>query len=448
MVIKLRIPQRIVAESATSPSFAVDEGAPDGGPSRRFPVQILIVRHRGVGRCPSPVSHRLPVCSASEGGAIHSTIMETGELHTVALLPWCTVEEPLSIDGVRIFPFERRGANSGVSNQDAEHIGRLMGLFRSGEDPIRSASVLHLEHKSIADPLAKDEMEQIFDAANALALAGLFGRRFFEDQSYCNTESFKCIVQNFNVRSNFIALTARRKDRGYVNIVPLSWSREGCPPHCVQLKSFNTDVELIHAIRKAFRHPKRGPAYRDAAFFFLHANTDAPNMPIEHECLGMVSALQRILDAGFKEDRLVQAVARRLEKFDLHSPEEYDLKSTLTAQGKGGEPLHIFWLRRLYWTRSSFGHGDRQSKKPWSPDAHLLLAAYFLPLMFKICLRDDGLRELTDDDLEALYAFPSLVGLKDPFAEDTHGLYRSIWLKTVHGASIRRSVEKSVKNAQ
>jgi hypothetical protein len=78
------------------------------------------------------------------------------------------------------------------------------------------------------------------------------------------------------------------------------------------------------------------------------------------------------------------------------------------------------WAKELYEERNVFSHHRRHKDVAtnWTPQQHLVLAAYAYPLTVKLLLERDNAYKLTSDDRGCCNALDALLDRWDPRAED------------------------------
>ncbi|MBI5528507.1 MAG: hypothetical protein HY897_19415 [Deltaproteobacteria bacterium] len=348
--------------------------------------------------------------------------MKKREWREMVVLPWLTLNERVTFNGIEFHPCARRKTpdrfkpyRTIIRNIISGYsVDTWSGVAVSGKDSCSETTVA--------------EFARILDAVNALAVCSISTNRFYEQ-----------IGENFN--SSYFEVHTRRFDHadpewradqyrkrewpgGVAGLAkctnahlngerpPASWrkrnERRFTVPFHVQLGNVCRfdDKGLLTAIEKAYRRADSFSRRLTSAInLFNEANTCRDTVREEWEIVLMASAIEHLLGANGNE-KVGERVGHYFGTYSKVtagcSKRATDLKYKNERRKKVefSWSLAQKWTQELYVLRSNYIHGAdvMKLKWGWSRQEHLVMGAYFFPLLIKAMLAHDGLYTMTDGD--------------------------------------------------
>jgi hypothetical protein len=339
----------------------------------------------------------------------------------LAFLPWVTVSKPHTISRFALVPW-RKGTSPDVDGVLEPYIDRV-------DHHVESATLVHFAGEPLTRDLSEDERADLFDLAMALAFSALARRELcgrWGAVPYANSDSFRLVIQGFREGDpGSVAEVIRRRGGRVLAGYSHGTYQVRRPTHVDVLPRYELDATLVSSVLAALNSQGR-VVYEESIFSFNNANTDSEQVPVQHEIVALVGALERLTEKSGKADPVARAVVDLLAPH--LSPDRPRHLSRLNrfealhgATGKDGQRIRSAsvteaWVRDLYRMRNAFGHGRRvhDRESPWTPEGHLVLGAHLFPLAVLVRLAKDGHYTLTDKDKSRIFAFPRLASLRQP----------------------------------
>jgi hypothetical protein len=333
----------------------------------------------------------------------------------LAFFPWFTAPAPASVGRFRLVP-HRVGAS--LEGQPRLVDAVLAPYQEPGGAPVDSATLVHLDGRSLTDDLGPAEEAALFRLGDAVAFAALARRGFFEGGPYLNPDQLALVVRRFTGSDpRAIQVVVRRRDgRRWVThgVGAFRFTR---PPHAPRPPRFEVDTALASAVLEAMT-AAGGDSLRGALAAFQVAGADGDASSTAHQVLSLATALERLLGGVAAElpARLLAGlgplakVARAPRRLATVQRFEARVEPSTPPSGTIAEA----WARDLL--RAGRVACGLRAACYWPPEAHLLVGAHLFPLLVAARLAAAGLRPLSDADRGGLLAFPILASLRDPFA--------------------------------
>lgn len=331
----------------------------------------------------------------------------------LAFFPWWDVESPLEIDSFRLLPYVYKRQPGDLGSVAQKEIDGVLAAYSNlPRNRIRKATLLEVDGwRSGLDPDAF--LDAIFDAREMIAFSALSERRlFFGSYSYCNFDTFSLVVQRYDPAApeRFVYST-RKRDGLTTNF----WtSREfgfRRPLHV-----FRHDRPFVNkGLLKTLLHSRKSH-WLDAIRDFNRANTDSNDVSPHVELIMMKSAFESLLEIGEKRIDFENSLQRVLSDVEPVDGCSGPLLEKWRSRVRKERPL-LAWAHDFCDRRGSAAHGGQRDhfRFVWSEHAHLAFASILFPLLLKKIASDEGVFELSADDVETLRRIDRYV-LFDPFA--------------------------------
>jgi hypothetical protein len=328
----------------------------------------------------------------------------------LAFYPWLTLKARARLGDWSLVPWFREEPDPQHWDAEAQQlIDRVLRPFHAGpEAKVDTATIAIKDGTVIGNDLADADLEELLNLSELVTFAGLAERRFFAQDGYVNTGSFRLIIQKWQDLGRGVTIRSRRRDGFGTNYIPSQWHKESPSPEVTLNERLQPNQPLIDAL-VAFRAQPEWSRYSLAIPLFNRANTDGADMSQEMEGVLISSALERLLDSSAKESDLAQKFVRLMTRHK-HIPRS---EWTRVREGdfKKSETLGDVWIRDFWRIRGMVAHGHRAEDRTavWTLPEHLLLAAFAFPLLVKLDLMDLGHYELSSLDEVRLDAFEGLL---------------------------------------
>jgi hypothetical protein len=338
----------------------------------------------------------------------------------LAFLPWVTVSKPQTIQCFTLVPW-KKGMSPDVD-------GVLEPYMDNVDHHVESVTLVHFAAEPLTRDLSEDERADMFDLAMALAFSALARRELCGrwGTAYANSDTFRLVIQGFREGDpGSVAEVIRRRGGRVLAGYAHGTYQVRKPMHVDLLPHYELDAALVASVLSALNSQDRA-GYEESIFSFNHANTDSEQVPVQHEIVALVGALERLTGKSGKADPVARAVVDLLGAYlspdrPRHLSRLNRFEASHGAFAKDGQRIRSAsvteaWVRDLYRMRNAFGHGRRvhDRESPWTPEGHLLLGAHLFPLAVLVRLAKDGHYTLTDKDKSRIFAFPRLASLRQP----------------------------------
>jgi hypothetical protein len=328
--------------------------------------------------------------------------------------PWWDVGYPLEIESIRLLPYEHKRQPGDLNSATQIEIDEVLGAYSNlPRSRVRRATLLELKGwRSGAEP--DGFLNAIFVARDLIAFAALSERQLFVNHYYyCCFDTFSLVVQRYNPTApGQFAYSTRKRDGGTTSF----WSSKEFgfrrPLHVSQHDRVTLNEGLLRTLLLSGKSH-----WLDAIRDFNRANTDSNDVSPHVELIMMKSAFESLLIIGEKradfETALLNALSDIEPTGNFHGP----LLEKWRSRGERSRPL-LAWAYDFCDRRGSAAHGTQRHhpRFVWSEHAHLAFASILFPLVLKKIASDEGLFELSFDDIETLKRIDRYV-LFDPFEE-------------------------------
>jgi hypothetical protein len=380
--------------------------------------------------------------------------MDTPAQSLVAFLPWVKLRSPVTVQNVTYRPFE-----VGATNEDEPLrglTGPLTKILSSYVDfldrPVRGCAVVVKADREPPWNLVREDFEEVQWSTSLLFLATSAQNEYFQQlRHYVNRAMFDIYWQGFTEPTEFITLSARRRDGELL----IGGYKHGQVKFTVPIQADSREpialdlgfLEALQAAEAAGSSTIR--RLRAALSFFSLASTDSEVMLPEAEVVLMASAFEQLLE-GYGARNLGQKFADLFNSFGT-------VTVTQALSSRGGivvDPdyaskqeawfIHRKWIEELYHLRNAFAHGTSPSARSWGwlrPE-HLVIAAFSFPLTVKLCLKQEGHYTLTRGDKVRCRALDLLLAATD--WRDYGGSNSTVWQKQLSQASRKVTVDEAV----
>jgi hypothetical protein len=366
---------------------------------------------------------------------------------SVAFFPWVSIAEALTVDTVRLIPYQRGvlpGTLTGVSQQDLDDV-----LAAYAISPLRAvdrATLLEVGSWTSGDNAA-NIVDQLFRVKELISFAAIAKRKLFSAREYVNFHTYQLVVQNFSSGSSgTFSFTSRRRD-GKVHHL---WSTEEfafhMPHEVISNAKASMDLELLHSMLAA---DKQSRLPLGAIESFNRANTDSSDVTEESELVMMKCSFEWLFDIGVSSNDFCKAFAAHIPRGEWLGNSDTPVSVRWREARPRATTLLDAWAREFCAIRGSFAHGMNRKADHyvWSPAAHLAFASMIFPLLLKQKLATDGFGSLAErDDIELRSAEAFLTC--DPMdsahfvVEATHP-WEEIRTEVVIGEVLRRQLASS-----
>jgi len=354
---------------------------------------------------------------------------------------------------MQLVPFRRGSEPAGPGTELQRVVDAVLEPYLvAAARPVEEATLVSLAGQGLTEAITDDALRDLFIVAELLAFSGLAARQFFNPigLGYANRDMFNLIVQRFDDPRGGVSLTSRRREGSTQNYVTRDVYRVDRPRHVTSPFPVGLDDALLRALMRA-RESDDG-RYVESVVLFNRANTDGNDVSPGIEIILVVGAFQRLLQC--QGSRGHELATNFVQLFVPSQELGVDAVSTVGQLRHRRRPwprsIREAWIRDLYATRGDLAHGRTRSRYPadWSVADHLLLAAYAFPRLVKVCLAQNRLYELTDDDRLSVDMFEDLArhDLSEPVREGGEEQWpwnriRSHWVWSGATARMRAALE-------
>lgn len=350
-------------------------------------------------------------------------------IHTICLLPWLTLDEPIPGPHAWFIPFDATTSSPGVTPELHATLARILSSYRrlDGRPVQRAVLVSDSAHPVISDASDAGAARLRADI-DRLAFAFLAGNEYLEPglSSYVNAAYFHSYFQRFGASADTVALRSRRRDGsnldGGYGHGELSLS---IPPQAAPHATPKPDLALLAALRQVeAAAPALAGRLGIAIRKVLSASSDHDFVPLDLECIALAGAFDTLAEPGGSKMKVAQSVraalaptapivvaqARRYTQrdpaFDANLEDERGDTRNIDQILRENWSLTGLWAWDLYRVRSKLDHGEAlvPGASLWSLQEHLIAAAAILPLVVKSRLAAAGLYAFSGDDASALEA--------------------------------------------
>ncbi len=128
-----------------------------------------------------------------------------------AFFPWLRLEPPttIAVGDFELIPYERET----YAGPNTTAVNAVTAPYREVTDePIAEATLVRCAGRDLIADLDDDQIASAFTFAEMVALAGLARRRFFSHGGYSNRDTYRLVVQGFDVPGQGSLSRAPRRD--------------------------------------------------------------------------------------------------------------------------------------------------------------------------------------------------------------------------------------------
>lgn len=255
-------------------------------------------------------------------------------------------------------------------------------------------------------------------AVKVLAFACLAEQRFFEGffSPHLNSSMFKLFGQPISTQSERISLRLHRRGMpllvGGLKFTDLTFQQ---PTQAAFTECKIVPPDLLRSISVVARsNGELWHAAHRSIDLFLLAHSESPDVPADTAVMLAAMGFEQLLRPN---QRTAQGLA---EAFSLlwqpySSKTLIESKSVKPDEKYNSEQanwaIHRKWMKELYESRSASAHlGVKNDfSRNWRVEQHLIISAFVFPLCLKKKLSQEGLYELTDDDIGSMQALDELL---------------------------------------
>jgi hypothetical protein len=344
----------------------------------------------------------------------------------VIFLPWVTLPEEVALGSFRFVPLETLGIESLFTDTDTRTsvAAMLRGYVDIESKPITSCTFITKPETSTPWYVHESEIPIAFSAARTLALAAMSEQYFYEwpFAPYINAAAFLPIGQAISPPGTSIAISIRRRGgeqwtAGWKFGQPLFQE----PLQIRGTKCPDIPPGFVSALEQARRNEtETWDAIESSLPIWLLSNGEDMTLT-DNACVTLSAiAFERLLRPKAKE--FARAFACLWSPFHRTTVAR---AKRVKADPRFGDkqqswPVCQKWAKELYEERNVFSHHRRHEDlaTSWTPQQHLVLAAYAYPLTVKLLLERDNAYKLSSDDRGRCNALDALLDRWDPRAED------------------------------
>lgn len=364
----------------------------------------------------------------------------------LAFLPWLSLKKSIVVGEFELIPYLRDLQPAGQGTQLQGILDRVLAPYRSGAQPISSATLIRIDNNEFICDFTEEERAALFIICELLAISGLAVREYFTYGGYQNRDNFRLVIQAFATAGEGAAITSRRRDGSNMNYWDESSYKVQKPEH-IPLETNRIDHLLLDALVQA-RNSKHWERIYEALLSFNLANTDNAEVSEHIEAVLLTSAFERLLDCrSGKENELAKQFTRVCspsQNLVLQSCSALE-NSEITNRFKRASTIREMWIRDFFRLRGNLAHGNIESRYTpvWSLRNHLLLASYAFPIALKCELATLGLYAKTENDQEAVDMFEPLT-CEDHFRQvlNRHNPREHPWNKVKKQVALSRMRKK------
>jgi len=388
---------------------------------------------------------RLPGIRQEGGWYVDERRKNVEFMSMLVFFPWYCIPEKSTCGEFTLIPFSRGELPYGKDPRQGI-IDKILEPYRdhSGRS-ISSATLVQMSGLELTHSLNEDQLSEVFIFGEVVGFVGLSQREFFLRHRSLSQEVFSVVAQRYaDNGAGGSSIWVRRKDGNDINFISEDVFQVPCPWHVSITASVNMNMPLLEALLNS-RDKDFWPLIEESIFGFNRANTDSPTVTQQAEIVLQIGAMERILDCrhGNEDD-----LAARIEGLFIppsavpvascsRIPSDWKVQSVAEA-----------WIRDCFRVRGNLGHGRKKSsyRSRWTIQEHLLLGAYFFPLLVKLLLAKSKLYDLSPDDERSIEVFESLACAK-LFGKETKpdGTEEWPWSKIRSDMLLMHLVEKVIK---
>jgi len=213
----------------------------------------------------------------------------------LAFFPWLKLKDTITVENYTLVPYRRNSAPTGQSTDLQGILDAVTEAYKMQPDaPIDQATIIQVDQGNLIRDLNGEERGSIFVFSELLALAGLSCRIFFNSWYYWNRDSFRVIIQSFQIPYEGSAIQSRRRDGSTTNYEPKESLHIQKPEHVSLNANIQVDQPLLQALLKAEDSEIWGRISESIVNFNL-ANTDNMEMAEQIEGVLLIGALDNTL---------------------------------------------------------------------------------------------------------------------------------------------------------
>ena len=372
-------------------------------------------------------------------------------MSTLAFYPWLQLRDPHVVDGVHLIPYQR--GKSPYESKTQESIDTILArYFNRPDTQLSKATLAIFDNNAPTAPLSEDQISKLFSITQIITTAGLAQRQFFTHPlTYCNSQLFKLIVQNFTSENNAIAITTRRRDGSTQNLITGITYRVVQAEHIHSPLAVEIDFPLVDGLLKARQHNDY-PSINEAILGFNLANTDSEDIAERVEIVLLCGAFERLFGCkNGKSDDLAKAFCAA---FVLSTPLDPKTSPRTDNLESGIKSVREIWILDFFRRRNDYAHGRVTTPAQparWELREHLILGSFVFSLALKIVLSRINAYSLSASDKDAIDIFEALVAIPKLFEPTGHTALPGSWpwtetMKKANEKANDRAFEAAAKN--
>ena len=332
----------------------------------------------------------------------------------IAFFPWFHI-----VESIQIGEFELLKYNSDSSFKIQSDLNNIIGQFYTHEEKkVNNCVILKIEGKELGIDFNEEERRKIFLFSELLTFSGLSARSFFIPLfgGYSNKDVYQIIVRRFQKSDGGYKVQNRRRD-GTTNTIVLGKERKiRRPQHIQSFFKIPINYNLLSSLLNGNEEieDKTWKGIYESIINFNLANSDRQEIREELEINLLFSSLERLLDVGKSQKKLLSRFKKLISPTNSIIPENCDrIKKLQPNRYNKSNTLRVLWLKDLNKLRDNLAHGKFDNNYPsrWSIHEHLLYNSFILPICMKKVLSKYNLYELTETDIDSIELFEKYLSI-------------------------------------
>jgi hypothetical protein len=365
---------------------------------------------------------------------------EEGEQHTICVLPWLPLDDPIAFGSVRLEHWSavRRRVDDPARGTAAALLHNYRDIHNRPVDP----PICWFADRSPIAQLGREDLDRMGLHIRLLGLAGITENAYLHHFEQLNATHCRPIFQFFRSGRSEVSLVRRRRDGHWQSpwraseilfVTPLAAqgrpTAAGRPNYLPLYRQDFLDglADCVEADDQLTR------AISQSVVPFLRGNELDEYGTAEQDIVWLVAALEQLFGVAYGR----QTGRRGAE---LHM----SIGSSFSEWWEVPDRRRVRrWARQLYNKRNEI-HGGQSTATSWQDWAHALLATVVYPLAIKVLLTRGGRYELNDFDLDEILAFPARVGCVEGRGELDQQAVGEQWQQALYDASLLRAHSKAL----
>ncbi len=359
--------------------------------------------------------------------------VEEGEQHTICVLPWLPLDEPLAFGPVKVDHWS--AVCDRVEEPARETASSLLANYRDVHNGSVDTPICWFANRSPVAQLCPAALDHMRLYIRLLGLAGITENAYLHHLEQLNASHCRPIFQFFRSGRADVSLVRRRRDGHWQSpwraselhfVMPLA--AQGRPtaagrPSFLQLyrQDFLEGLAGCVGAQDALSR-----AVCQSVMPFLRGNElDEYGTP-EQDIVWLVAALEQLF-----------GVARGRRTGRRGAELQNSIGSLFSEWWNVDEQRLVRrWATHLYKKRNEI-HGGDATVSGWQAWAHATVATVAYPLVVKVMLAHAARYELNDFDLTGILAFPSRVACVEGSGEIDQRTVGERWQQALLDASMR-----------